>query len=118
MATGRASSGSFSFTAPAASSRTRAASLGCTSSTRSPAATSSRASRCPRPAAPSTAQVRAGHRAAHSGSRCACAAGARTRTSPGTTSSPPTATAVREPSCGSAPIITTATTCSFLTVPA
>ncbi len=38
---------------PAANSRTRAASLGCTSRTRSPAATSCWATRWPRPAAPS-----------------------------------------------------------------
>ena len=79
MATERASFGSFLFTAPVASSRTRAASLGCTSSTRSPAATSCWASRCPRPAAPSTAQVRSGQAAAHASSRSACAAQARTR---------------------------------------
>jgi translation initiation factor IF-2 len=75
----RASFGSFLFTAPAASSRTRAASLGCTSSTRSPAATSSWASRCPSPPAPSTAQVRSGHACA----RPAAAAPARPGPGPG-----------------------------------
>ena len=44
-ATDRASLGSFLFTAPFASSRTRAPSLGCTSRTRSPAASSCWASR-------------------------------------------------------------------------
>ena len=52
MATDRASFGSFLFTAPAASRRTRAASLGCTPRTRSPAAASCRASRCPSPQRP------------------------------------------------------------------
>jgi len=108
MATERASLGSFLFTAPVASSRTRAASLGCTSSTRSPAARSSWASRCPRPAAPSTAQVRSGQDFAQVSSRSACAAQARTRTSPTGTSSAPIATAVCEPLCGSTPIITAA----------
>ena len=60
IATERASLGSFLFVSPDASSRTRAPSLGWTSSTCSPAATSCWASRCPRPAAPSTAQVRCG----------------------------------------------------------
>ena len=64
-ATERASFGSFLFTAPAASSRTRAARLGCTSSTFSPAATSCWASRCPRPPALSTAQDRSGQATAH-----------------------------------------------------
>ena len=45
MATDRASLGSFLLVAPVASSRTRAPSLGCTSSTSSPAATSCWASR-------------------------------------------------------------------------
>ena len=111
MATERASSGSFLLTAPVASSRTRAASLGCTSSTRSPAATSCRASRCPRPAAPSTAQVRSGQDFAQVSSRSACAAQARTR--PTGTSSAPIATAVCEPLCGSTPIITAAIIYSF-----
>jgi hypothetical protein len=112
MATERASLGSFLFTAPAASSRTRAASLGYTSSTSSPAATSSWASRCPSPPAPSTAQIRSGQAAAQASSRCACAAEARTRTWPSMASSAPGAT-VCDPLCGSTPIMT-ATTCPFL----
>ena len=107
-ATERASFGSFLFTSPAASSRTRAPSLGCTSSTRSPAATSCWASRCPRPPAPSTAQVRSGQAAAHASSRSACAAQARTRSSPSGSSAALIATAVCEALCGSTPIITTA----------
>jgi hypothetical protein len=75
MAAERASLGSFLFTAPAAS-------LGCTSSTSSPAATSSWASGCPSPPAPSTAQVRSGQACAQASSRSACAAEARTRTCP------------------------------------
>ena len=63
-------------------SRTRDASFGWTSRTRSPAATSCWASSRPSPAAPSTAQVRSGHAAAHSASFPACAADARTRISP------------------------------------
>jgi len=46
-ATGRASFGSFLFTASQASSRTRAASLGCTPGTCSPAASSCQSGRCP-----------------------------------------------------------------------
>ena len=108
MATERASLGSFLFTAPAASSRTRAPSLGWTSSTRSPAARSCQDSRCPRPAAPSTAQVRSGQATAHATSRSACAVQARTRSSPIGSPAGPIATAVCEPLCGSTPIITAA----------
>src|SRR5262249_53034100 len=57
-ATDKASFGSFLLVSPACSSRTRAASFGGTSSTCSPAASSCWASRCPSPAAPSTAQAR------------------------------------------------------------
>jgi len=59
-ATDRASFGSVLFVSPTSSSRTRAASLGCPSSTRSPAAASCWASSRPSPRAPSTAQVRSG----------------------------------------------------------
>jgi hypothetical protein len=107
-ATERASFGSFLFVFPAASSRTRAASLGWTSSTRSPAASSCWASRCPVPPAPSTAQVRSGHAAAQASSRCSWPALARTRSSPSRSSAALTAAAVCEPLCGSTPIITTA----------
>jgi hypothetical protein len=69
MATERASFGSFLFVSPAASSRTRAPSLGCTSRTRSPAITSRCASKYPIPRAPSTAQARCGRARAHSSSR-------------------------------------------------
>jgi hypothetical protein len=55
-ATDRASLGSFLLVAPDCRSRTRAASLGWTSRTCSPAARSCWASRCPSPPAPSTAQ--------------------------------------------------------------
>ena len=110
IATERASLESFLFVSPDASSRTRAPSLGWTSSTCSPAATSCWASRCPRPAAPSTAQVRCGQDAAHASSRSAWAAEARIRTWPSGSSAAPIATAVCEPLCGSTPIITAATT--------
>ena len=56
----RASLGSFLLVFPVASSRTREASLGGTSSTRSPAPTNCWASRWPTAPAPSTAQVRCG----------------------------------------------------------
>src|SRR6185437_16197912 len=62
--------------------------------------------RCPRPPAPSTAQVRSGQAAAHASSRPACTALARTRSCPSGSSAPLTATAVREALCGSIPIIT------------
>ena len=105
-ATDSASSGSFLFVSPACSSRTRDASFGWTSRTRSPAATSCWASRRPSPAAPSTAQVRSGHAAAHSTSFPACAADARTRISPSGSSAALITTAVCDPLCGSTPIIT------------
>ena len=73
-----------------------------------PAATSCWATRWPRPAAPSTAQVRSGHAAAHSTSCSACPAAARTRSAQ-LPLSPLTATAVCEPLCGSTPIITAVT---------
>jgi hypothetical protein len=57
-ATERASLGSFLFTVPVFSSRTLAASLGWTSRTRSPAASSCCASSRPSPVAPSIAQTR------------------------------------------------------------
>ena len=91
---------------PVASSRTRAASLGGTSSTRSPAAASCWASRWPTPPAPSTAQVRCGQACAHSSSRSVWAAQARTRTWPSGASAGSIATAVCEALCGSIPIIT------------
>ena len=109
MATDRASLGSFLFTSPAASSRTRAPSLGCTSSTRSPAASSCWASRWPVPPAPSTAHVRCGQAAAHASSRSAWAAQARTRSSLSGSSAALITTAVCEALCGPAPIITAAT---------
>ena len=109
-ATDRASLGSFLFTFPDASSRTRAPSLGWTSSTRSPADSSCWASRWPRPPAPSTAQARCGQAAAHASSRSACAPLARTRSSPSCSSDPLIATAVCEALCGSIPIITEAMT--------
>ncbi|HEY1919599.1 MAG TPA: hypothetical protein VGH27_28855 [Streptosporangiaceae bacterium] len=93
---------------PACSSRTRAASLGCTSSTHSPAATSCWASRCPSPAAPSTAQVRSGQSAAHATSFSAWPAEARTRSLPSGSSAALITTAVCDPLCGSTPIITAA----------
>jgi len=108
-ATDKASFGSFLLVSPASSNRTRAASLGGTSSTRSPTATSCWASRCPSPAAPSTAQIRSGQAAAHVTSRSAWVAEARTRNSPSGSSAAPIATAVCEPLCGSTPIITVAT---------
>ena len=113
-ATDRASFGSFLFTSPAASSRTRAASLGCTSSTRSPAATSCWASRCPSPPAPSIAQVRSGPADAQASSRWTCTVEARTRTSPSAVSAWSITTAVCDPLCGSTPIITAAIDCPFL----
>ena len=105
-ATDRASLGSFLFVSPASSSRTRAASLGGTSTTYSPAATSCWASRCPSPAAPSTAQARPGHDCAHATSCSACDGQARTRILPKGHSPALIATAVCEPLCGSTPIIT------------
>jgi hypothetical protein len=54
------------------------------------------------------AQVRSGQAAAHDSSRSACAAQARTRSSPSGSSAAPIATAVCEPLCGSTPIITAA----------
>jgi hypothetical protein len=68
-ATEKASFGSFWLVFPDCSSRTRAASLGGTSSTCSPAAASCCASRFPSPAAPSIAQARSGHSCAHASSR-------------------------------------------------
>ena len=91
---------------PVASSRTRAASLGGTSSTRSPAAASCWASRWPTPPAPSTAQVRCGQACAHPSSRSIWAPQARTRSWPSGTSAGSIATAVCEALCGSIPIIT------------
>jgi len=91
---------------PDCSSRTRAASFGGTSSTRSPAATSCRASRCPSPPAPSTAQVRPGQPAAHATSCPACDRQAVTRSSSSGSSAVPIATAVCELLRGSIPIIT------------
>jgi hypothetical protein len=93
-ATDRASFGSFLFEVPVDSSRTRAPSLGWTSMTCSPAATSCWASRCPRPPAPSTAQVRSGQSAAHSTSLPAWLAEARMRTVPSGASAASIATAV------------------------
>jgi hypothetical protein len=107
-ATDKASFGSFLLVSPACSSRTRAASFGGTSSTRSPAATSCWASRHPSPAAPSTAQARSGHARAHATSCAACAGQALTCTFPSGSSPGPIATAVCEPLCGSTPIITIA----------
>ena len=100
--------GSFLFTFPVASSRTRAPSLGCTSRTRSPADSSCQSSRRPSPPAPSTAQVRSGQAAAHASSRSACAALARTRSCPSGSSAPLITTAVCEALCGPVPIITPA----------
>ena len=108
MATDRASSGSFLFVSPAASSRTRAPSLGGTSSTRSPAASSCWASRWPSPPAPPAAQVRCGQAAAQASRRSAWTAQARTRSSPSGSSAALIATAVCEALCGSTPIITAA----------
>src|SRR6266536_4410649 len=106
-ATDRASLGSFLLMFPAASSRTRAASLGGTSSTRSPAASSCWASRWPTPPAPPAAQVRCGQACAHPSSRSAWAVQARTCSWPSGTSAGSMATAVCEALCGSIPIITT-----------
>jgi hypothetical protein len=74
---------------PVCSSRTRAASLGCTSSTRSPAAISCWASRRPSPGAPSTAHVRSGQACAQPTSSSACAGQARTRILPSGSSAAP-----------------------------
>ena len=104
-ATDRASSGSVLFVSRASSSRTRAASLGCTSSTRSPAATSCRASsRPPAGAFHRPGPLRPGLRPATS-SRPRSGQ-ARTRSLPSGSSAAPTATAVCEPLCGPVPIIT------------
>ena len=62
---------------------------------------------------PPAAQVRSGQAAAHASSRSACAAQARTRTWTSSSSAAPIATAVCQPSCGSTPIITAATSHSF-----
>jgi len=105
-ATDRASLGSFLLVSPTCSSRTRDASLGCTSSTRSPAATSCWASSRLSPAAPSTAQVPSGHDEAQVTSSSAWVAEARTRSSPSGCSAAPITTAVCDPLCGSTPIIT------------
>jgi hypothetical protein len=109
--------GSFLLMSPVASSRTRAASLGGTSSTRSPADSSCWASRWPTPPAPSTAQVRSGHACAHASSRSACAAQARTRSWPSGSSAGLIATAVCEALCGSTPIITDTTAMPLLPNP-
>ena len=110
-ATDRASFGSFLFTFPLASSRTRAASLGGTSSTpprRRPAAGRAGAPGRRRPPPPRSAPART---AAQASSCRACAALARTRTWPSTSSALPIATAVCDPLCGSTPIITAAIGC-------
>ena len=62
---------------------------------------------------PPAAQVRSGQAAAHATSRPACAAQARTRSWPSGSTAAPVATAVCEPSCGSTPIITAATSHCF-----
>ncbi len=71
-ATDRASLGSFLLTCPVLSRRTRAASLGCTSTTFSPAATSCCASNSPSPAAPSIAHAWSGQVAPQARSCSAC----------------------------------------------
>ncbi len=98
--------GSFLLTSPLSSSWARAASLGCTSTTRSPAATSCWATKYPRPEAFSTAQVRSGHALAHSLKRASCSGPDRTRNWPSVASCSSMATAVCEPLCGSMPIVT------------
>jgi hypothetical protein len=97
MATDRRRSGRVLFELPEDSSRTREPSLGCTSSTVSPAARSRWASRCPRPPAPSTLQVRSVQSAAHSTSLAACDADAGTRALPSGRSAASIATAVCDP---------------------
>ncbi len=72
----------------------RALSLGWMPGTRSPAVSSCWASRYPVPSAPSIAQVRSGQGTAHASSRSACAAPARTRSSPSGSSAALIATAV------------------------
>ena len=62
-----------------------------------------------------TAHVRCGQAAAQASSRSACATQARTLTWPSALSAWSITTAVCDPLCGSTPIITTATTCPFLT---
>ena len=62
----------------------------------------------PQPGAPSTAQVRSGQTAAQASSCSACAAGARTGTSPSGSPAGPTAAAVCDALWGSTPIITAA----------
>ena len=114
-ATDRASLGSLLPVFSVCSNRTRAASLGCTSTTRSPAATSCWASRRPSPGAPSTAQVRSGQAAAQATSCPAWAGQARIRTLPSGSSAAVTATAVCEPLCGSIPIITVISELHLLT---
>ena len=69
MAVDRASLGSFFCERPDASTRTRAASVGGTSTTASPPATSCWASRCPSPLADSIAHTRSGNSTAHFRSR-------------------------------------------------
>ena len=112
-ATERASLGSFLLTAPVFNSRTRAASFGWTSTTRSPAVTSCSARRRPRHFAPSIAQVRSGHPLAHSSNRSTWVTEELTRISPSFASTPSRATAVWEPLWGSMPIITADMRASF-----
>jgi hypothetical protein len=109
IATERASFGSFLFTCPVLSSRTRAASFGWTSRTCSPAATSCCANRWPSPRAPSIAQTRSGQRPAHSSRPSSCLAEARIRICPSRFSLASSANAVCDPVWGSIPIITSAT---------
>jgi hypothetical protein len=94
-ATGRASLGSFLFTAPVASSHTRALSLGGTSSTRSPRRQQVLGQQMPEPTGPlhCPCPLRAGRRQASR--RCAWAAEARTRSWPSGSPAALIATAVR-----------------------
>jgi hypothetical protein len=86
----------------------RAAGLGGTSTTGSPAASSRWASSRPSPLAPSIAQLRFGQRAAQSSNAGTCLPEADTRTCPSRFSLASSANAVCERLCGSIPITTPA----------
>ena len=92
---------------PRSSTRVRAANAEGTSNTLSPAATSCWASSRPRPPAPSMAQTRCGHCAAHAVRRPSIARSAGTRSSPSVTPLGSSATAVCELLWGSMPMVIT-----------
>ena len=107
MAAARASWGSVLSVQPASSSRTRADSVGGTSSTVSPAATSCCASSAPSPEADSMAHVRGVKSAANSSSRSRWRRSAPTRSSPMTVSVRSSTAAVWDPLWGSIPMMNT-----------